>query len=319
MPAAEALDGRALRNDRGAGGSQQARRAPHRHLRRGPAREYALAEARSAGDPRRRTRANRRRRSRRSPRDSSKCAARATSCSSTSAAPESSAPLACAAFVPDEDAADALDTDPIPRAKQCAARARDKGIDVTPVHDGGIHRRSRGGAHGARLSAAGICGAAATARAQRSSMCAVMAIACARSCSTASRRRRSRSRSACGPRASSALDALFAACDANAVVPQARIPISSGRSRAIRDAARRRRKRCADRRSAHGQAADGAADLHAVLTGLHPLTYIPELAVTLPEILERGAAGDWSPAVRRRADGACPISRSRPTSRCTTR
>jgi pimeloyl-ACP methyl ester carboxylesterase len=33
----------------------------------------------------------------------------------------------------------------------------------------------------------------------------------------------------------------------------------------------------------------------ALLTGLHPLTYIPELAVALPEILERAAAGDYSP------------------------
>ena len=42
-----------------------------------------------------------------------------------------SAPLACAAFVPDEDAADALDTDPLPRATQCARELTEKGIDVT--------------------------------------------------------------------------------------------------------------------------------------------------------------------------------------------
>ena len=38
--------------------------------------------------------------------------------------------LRCAAFAPDDDAADALDVDPLPRAKQCAAELAAAGIDV---------------------------------------------------------------------------------------------------------------------------------------------------------------------------------------------
>lgn len=204
-----------------------------------------------------------------------------------------SAPLACAAFVPDEDAADALDTDPIPRASQCARELAQKGIDVrhyttqafiadleaVRIALGYPRWNLWGGSYGTRAALEYV------------------------------RRHGERVRSivldgvapptlkiSIGVWATreQALDALVAACDATASCrsahPDLKRTLERIRSQLLPDG---QEVRIVDPRTGEAQTVRLSYD--AVLTGLHPLTYVPELAVTLPEILERGAAGDWSP------------------------
>lgn len=204
-----------------------------------------------------------------------------------------SAPLACAAFVLDEDAADALDTDPIPRATHCARELAAKGIDVTQytteafIADLEAVRTALGyprwnlwgGSYGTRAALEYL------------------------------RRHGDRVRSmvldgvapptlkislGVWPTREQALDALFASCDATPSCrnahPDLKGTLERIRAQLVPDG---QDVRIVDPRT--GEAQTVRLTYAAVLTGLHPLTYVPELSVTLPEILERGVSGDWSP------------------------
>ena len=204
-----------------------------------------------------------------------------------------SAPLTCAAFVPDEDAADALDTDPIPRAKQCARELADKGIDVRQyttqafVADLEAVRTALGyprwnlwgGSYGTRAALEYVRRYGDRVRSLVLDGVAPPSLKI--SLGVWSTREQ-------------ALDALVAACAATpscrGAHPDLEATLAKIRSQLLPDG---REVRIVDPRTGVPQTLRLTYD--AVLTGLHPLTYVPELAVTLPEILERGAAGDWSP------------------------
>src|SRR5688572_11227478 len=204
-----------------------------------------------------------------------------------------SAPLACVAFVPDEDAADALDTDPIPRAKQCLRELSDKGIDVTHyttaafvadleavrVALGYPRMNLWGGSYGTRAALEYVRRHGD--RVRTLVLDGVAPPTLKISLGVWATRER-------------ALDALFAACEQTPSCTSAH-PDLKGRLETIREQLGPDGKdvRIVDPRT--GDVQTVRLTYPAVLTGLHPLTYIPELAVTLPEILERGAAGDWSP------------------------
>lgn len=204
-----------------------------------------------------------------------------------------SAPLACAAFVPDEDAADALDTDPIPRAKQCVRELAEKGIDVRQyttqafiadleavrVALGYPRWNLWGGSYGTRAALEYVRRHGDRVRSLVLDGVAPPTLKI--SIGVWSTREQ-------------ALDTLVAACDATPSCRSAH-PDLKGTLERIRTQLLPQGQdvRIVDPRTGEAQTVRLTYD--AVLTGLHPLTYVPELAVTLPEILERGASGDWSP------------------------
>jgi pimeloyl-ACP methyl ester carboxylesterase len=204
-----------------------------------------------------------------------------------------SAPLACAAFVPDEDAADALDTDPIPRATQCVRELAAKGIDVTQytteafIADLEAVRTALGyprwnlwgGSYGTRVALEYLRRHGDRVRAMILDGVAPPTLKISLGV---------------WPTREQALDNLFASCDATPSCRKAH-PDLKGTLERIRSQLEPDGQdvRIVDPRT--GEAQTVRLTYAAVLTGLHPLTYVPELAVTLPEILERGASGDWSP------------------------
>ena len=204
-----------------------------------------------------------------------------------------SAPLDCAAFVPNEDAAEALDTDPIPRARQCTRELAEKGIDVRQyttqafiadleavrVALGYPRWNLWGGSYGTRVALEYVRRHAE--RVRTLVLDGVAPPTLKISIGVWSTREQ-------------ALDALVAACDATASCrrahPELKERLDRIRAQLLPDG---KDVRIVDPRTGEGQTV--RLTYAAVLTGLHPLTYVPELAVTLPEILERGASGDWSP------------------------
>ena len=204
-----------------------------------------------------------------------------------------SAPLTCAAFVPDEEAAEALDTDPIPRATQCVRELAERGVDVRQyttqafiadleavrIALGYPRWNLWGGSYGTRAALEYV--RHYKDRVRSLVLDGVAPPAFKISIGVWSTREK-------------ALDALVAACDATASCRNAH-PDLNGTLEKIRSRLQPRGQtvRIVDPRT--GEPQEVRLTYDAVLTGLHPLTYVPELAVTLPEILERGAAGDWSP------------------------
>ena len=206
-----------------------------------------------------------------------------------------SAPLACAAFVPDEDAADALDIDPIPRATQCARELAAKGIDATAytteafIADLEAVRAALGyprwnlwgGSYGTRVALEYSRRHADRIRAMVLDGVAPPTLKISLGV---------------WPTREQALDALFALCDStpscHRAHPDLKATLERIRAQLGPDG---QDVRIVDPRT--GEAQTVRLTYVAVLAGLHPLTYVPELAVTLPEILKRGESGDWSPLV----------------------
>lgn len=204
-----------------------------------------------------------------------------------------SAPLQCTAFAPDENAADALDVDPVPRAKECAAQLAAAGIDVAQYTTGnfvadleavrhalGYPRWNLwGGSYGTRVALEYVRRHAPRVRSLVLDGVAPPGLKIPLSVWTTREH---------------ALETLFSACEATVSCRTAHPDLRRTLDR-IRDelGPEGREVRIVDPRTGEPQSLK--LTFAAVLAGLHPLTYIPELAVTLPEILERGAGGDWSP------------------------
>lgn len=204
-----------------------------------------------------------------------------------------SAPLACAAFARDEDAADALDIDPLPRARECAAELAAKGIDVAQyttaafVADLEAARNALGyprwnlwgGSYGTRVALEYLRRHGTRVRSLVLDGAAPPSLKIPLSVWTTREH---------------ALESVFSACEATVSCKRAHPDLRATLDR-IRETLGPdgRDVRIADPRTGEPQAL--RLTYAAVLAGLHPLTYLPELAVTLPEILERGANGDWAP------------------------
>jgi pimeloyl-ACP methyl ester carboxylesterase len=204
-----------------------------------------------------------------------------------------SAPLACAAFVPDEDAADALDADPVPRATQCTRELADKGVDVRQyttqafiadleavrVALGYPRWNLWGGSYGTRVALEYVRRHGDRVRSLVLDGVAPPTLKISIGVWTTREQ---------------ALDTLVAACETTPSCRSAH-PDLGGTLERVRAqlAPDGQDVRIVDPRTGEPQTV--RLTYAAVLTGLHPLTYVPELAVTLPEILERGASGDWSP------------------------
>jgi pimeloyl-ACP methyl ester carboxylesterase len=204
-----------------------------------------------------------------------------------------SAPLKCAAFAPDEDAVDALDTDPLPRAKACAAELAASGVDVAQytteafVADLEAVREALGyprwnlwgGSYGTRVALEYLRRHAARVRTLVLDGVAPPSIKIPLSVWTTREH---------------ALETLFSACEATASCRKAHPDLRATLDRVREELGSDGREvRIVDPRT--GEPHSLRLTFEAVLAGLHPLTYLPELAVTLPEVLERGANGDWAP------------------------
>ena len=204
-----------------------------------------------------------------------------------------SAPLACAAFVPDEDPADALDTDPLPRAVKCVRELSAKGIDVTQytteqfVADLEDVRKALGyprwnlwgGSYGTRAALEYLRSHGDRVRSLVLDGVAPPTLKISLGVWLTREQ---------------ALDRLFEACAQSPTCRTAHPDLKAMLDRIRDDLGENGRDvRIVDPRT--GEALTVRLTYAAVLTGLHPLTYLPELAVTLPELLRRGANGDWSP------------------------
>lgn len=204
-----------------------------------------------------------------------------------------SAPLACAAFAPDDDLADTIDTDPVPRATQCARELAAKGVDVaqyttaTWVEDLDTVRAALGyprwnlwgGSYGSRVALEYLRRHGARVRTMVLDGVAPPSLKI--SLGVWSTRER-------------ALDALIASCESTPSCRQSQPALGTTLEEIRRQLGSRGREvRVVDPRT--GEAQTVTLTFEAVLAGLHPLTYLPELAATLPEIIRRGAQGNWSP------------------------
>ncbi len=204
-----------------------------------------------------------------------------------------SAPLACAAFKPDPGAADAFDADPVPRAARCVAELAAAGVDVAQyttaawVDDLDAVRAALGyprwnlwgGSYGTRVALEYLRRHPARVRSLVLDGVAPPSLKISLGI---------------WPSRERALDALFAACDSTPSCRSAHPDLA-----ATLDDIRRqlgdggREVRIVDPRT--GEAQPVQLKFDGVLAALHPLTYLPEFAAMLPEILRRGAQGDWSP------------------------
>jgi pimeloyl-ACP methyl ester carboxylesterase len=204
-----------------------------------------------------------------------------------------SSPLACKAFVLDDDPAQALDTDPVPRANACLDELRATGVDITQytthawVADLEAVRRALGierwnlwgGSYGTRVAQEYVRRHAPHVRTLILDGVAPPSLKVS-SGVWASREQ--------------ALDALFAACAASAACGRSHPGLRANLDRlALALGPDGRDVIVADPRTGAGQSLRLTFD--AVLTGLQPLVYLPELAVLIPEILERAANGDFAP------------------------
>ena len=204
-----------------------------------------------------------------------------------------SAPLDCAAFRLGDDPAQALETDPVPRAARCVAELRDKGVDVAQyttaawIEDLEAVRNALrverwnlwGGSYGTRVALEYLRRHGE--RVRSAVLDGVAPPSLRVSYGVWSTRER-------------ALDAVLDACNADDRCrgghPDLRVTLD-----------RLAKTPGGDGRDVHvvdprtGEARTLALTHDAVLAGLQPLTYLPELAVLIPEIVQRAADGDFAP------------------------
>lgn len=204
-----------------------------------------------------------------------------------------SAPLECKAFEPDDDLESALDVDPLPRAKACAAELAAKGIDAAQYTTSawvadleavraalGYERLNLwGGSYGTRVAQEYL------------------------------RRHPSRVRSVVldgvappgmtitldvWPSRERALERVLASCSASESCRKAHPDLAGTLARIERSLGERGREvAVTDPRT--GTSETVRLGFPALLAGLQPLLYAPELAALLPEIVARADAGDFGP------------------------
>jgi pimeloyl-ACP methyl ester carboxylesterase len=204
-----------------------------------------------------------------------------------------SSPLECAAFKPDDDTQDALETDPVPKARACAAELAAKGVDAAQYTTAawvadleamraglGYERWNLwGGSYGSRAALEYLRRHPDRVRALVLDGVAPPDF-----------------RISLGVWASreQALDALIDACAASESCRAGHPAIRDTLVR-IRDDLGPRGREFQVVNPRTGTIETVTVNFDAVLAGIHPLTYAPELAAALPEMLDRAVRGDWAP------------------------
>jgi len=202
-----------------------------------------------------------------------------------------SAPLDCAAFQP--DAGDALDVDPLPRARECIAELAARGVDLAQyttaawIADLEVVREALGvarwnlwgGSYGSRVALEYMRGHPQRVRS------AVLDGVAPPSVRISLDVWRTRER---------ALDDVFAACRASERCARSQGDLAASLER-VRQALAPSGREVMVTNPRTGESEKQRLTFDAVLAGLHPLTYVPELASTLPELIARAADSDYGP------------------------
>ncbi|GIK85298.1 MAG: alpha/beta hydrolase [Betaproteobacteria bacterium] len=204
-----------------------------------------------------------------------------------------SAPLDCAAFEPGDDADEALDVDPLPKARACVAELAARGVDLAHyttaawIADLEAVREALGvakwnlwgGSYGSRVALEYVRRHPGRVRS------AILDGVAPPSMRISLDVWRTRER---------ALEAVFAACrDAPACAASRADPAATLEALRASLGPAGREVVVAEPRTGVTQTVTLTFD--ALLAGLHPLTYVPELAGLIPAILARAADGDFAP------------------------
>lgn len=204
-----------------------------------------------------------------------------------------SAPLACAAFRPDADSADALAIDPLPKARACVDELTGRGTDLAKytttewIADLEAVREALGvnvwnlwgGSYGTRVALEYLR------RHPERVRTAVLDGVAPPSLKISLDVWRSRER---------ALDDLFDACRTSASCARAHPDVRASLDR-VRAALGDEGREVVLTDPRTGERETVKLTFDGVLAGMHPLIYAPELAATLPAIIERAVDGDFSP------------------------
>jgi pimeloyl-ACP methyl ester carboxylesterase len=206
-----------------------------------------------------------------------------------------SSPLACEALAPRDDPLEALATDPAPMARECLAELATKGIDPTRyttrawIDDLEAVRQAQGyaklnlwgGSYGSRVALEYL-------RAYPSHVRSVILDGVAPP--------DLRTPLDIWPTRERAIDAVLAACEASSACRRAHPDLGATLARIARDLGEGGRVvSVPDPRT--GASLEITLTQDAFFAGLLPLTYVPELASLLPEVIERAAMGDYGPLV----------------------
>jgi pimeloyl-ACP methyl ester carboxylesterase len=204
-----------------------------------------------------------------------------------------SSPLDCAAFKPTDDADDALEADPVPKARACVAELAARGVDLaqytTPAWIDdleavrevlGIARWNLwGGSYGTRVALEYL-----RLHPQRVRSAVLDGVA-PPTLKISLDVWRTRER---------ALDDLFAACHASPACARSHADVASTLER-IRQSLGPSGREVSLVNPRTGARESVRLTYEGVLAGMHPLTYVPELAATLPAMLALAADGEWTP------------------------
>ena len=204
-----------------------------------------------------------------------------------------SAPLQCEAFKPTEDPQQALEADPGPRARRCVEELQARGVDVAQytteawiadleaVREAlGVARWNLwGGSYGTRVALEYLRRHGERVRSAVLDGVAPPSL---------------RVSSGVWTTREQALDAILDACTANERCGKSHPALHAALDELARSLpASGRDVRVVDPRT--GEARTLRLTFDALLAGLQPLTYLPELAVMIPELLQRAADGDFGP------------------------
>jgi pimeloyl-ACP methyl ester carboxylesterase len=206
-----------------------------------------------------------------------------------------SSPLTCAAFKPPEDLAAALDIDPVPKARDCAAELAARGVDVRQyttdafVADLEDVRRALayprvnlwGGSYGTRVALEYL-------RRHPDVIRSVVLDGVATPSMIVSLD--------VWPSRERAIGAIIARCGASTACAAAHPDIATSLA-AIRDALGPDGRDVAIALPRSGIVQTVHLRFDAVLAAMQPIVYLPEYAAMLPEILARARGGDFTPLV----------------------
>ncbi len=203
-----------------------------------------------------------------------------------------SSPLECAAFKPDDSIEAALELDPKPKAAQCARELAAKGIDAAQyttaafvadleaMRDALGYARINlwGGSYGTRVALEYVRRHADRVRSVVLDSVAPPSM---------------RVSLDVWPTRDAALNAVIDACSATPSCASAHSDVGATLARLREALGTGRRVTLADPRT--GEPRELTLTFEHVIGALQPLTYAPELAALMPEVIERAAGGDFGP------------------------
>jgi pimeloyl-ACP methyl ester carboxylesterase len=206
-----------------------------------------------------------------------------------------SAPLDCAAFKPAADTAETLDFDPLPKARECVAELAGRGADLAQyttaawIADLEAVREALGvaqwnlwgGSYGTRVALAYVRQHPQRVRS------AVLDGVAPPSVRISLDVWRTRER---------ALDDVFAACRASEACARSQGDLAGSLER-LRGSLGPSGREVTVTNPRTGAQEKLALTFDAVLAGIHPLTYVPELASALPALIAQAADGDYGALV----------------------